>query len=34
MATTLDDNFGVLTGKDSAVARVVFRVQFALGSGS
>ena len=31
MATTLDDNFRVLTDKDSAVARVVFRIQFALG---
>ena len=31
MTTTLDDNFRVLTDKDSAVARVVFRIQFALG---
>ena len=30
MSTTLDDNFQVRTGKDSAVARVIFRVQFGL----
>ena len=31
MATTLGDNFEVLTDIDSVVARVVFRIQFALG---
>ena len=31
MSTTLDDNFEVRTGIDSVVARVVFRIQFALG---